>query len=91
MKIKISSALIVVLCLAWPIQTMILNTDQLKALKLARPFLDSSSLTKTVKNKAKTFHRNLPRNLSLVEATDRPIENAQDAIIGEALDVSDLY
>ena len=85
MKINLSSTLIVLACLAYFTQTMILNPDQLKALKLARPFLNSSSLEDKIEKKS--FHRNQPRNLSLVESSVSPIETAKEAIIGEAIDV----
>ena len=69
-------------------QTMILNPDQLKALKLARPFLNSPSELTQDKIPRNSFHRNLPRNLSLVESTESPLETAKEAIVGEAIDVS---
>ena len=74
-------------CLMLNVESMILNNDQLKALKLARPFLTPNSITKMVKNKKNTFLRNKPRNLMLIQSDSSPVDIAKQQIVTEALDV----
>ena len=64
------------ICMLSSTNALILNNDQIKALKLARPFLGNGSDLKLTKTKSSLFHRNQERKLSLVESSsnDSPSE-----------------
>ena len=81
---------IVVTYLFLQTNAFILNPDQIKALKLARPFLGSDSAQQPLKSAKGVFHRNQERKLSLVESNQDSMDMAKESIVTDALNVSAL-
>ena len=80
--------LTVAICLVSATNSLILNTDQIKALKLARPFIDSNKGLKMTKKNPNLFHRHGERRLSLL--TSNSMDMAKESIVTDALNVSEL-
>ena len=80
--------LTVTICVIWSTNSLILNNDQIKALKLARPFLDNSKGLKMTKQNPNLFQRHHERRLSLLAPNS--MDMAKQSIVTDALNVSQL-
>jgi hypothetical protein len=75
------------LSLSWKSLSMILNTDQQKALSLARKYLGPADITKSTKKQNKVFARH-PQERKLLLTSSDPMTDVTEAMARETFNVS---
>ena len=93
MTIRLKTRLLLVVCLVIACDSSILSDDQIKALNLANPYLQKSEASLNIAAKHNrirrtSFHRNSPRNLSMLQDPADVIVAANDMMATQTLQVS---